>query len=304
MGGSRITVNDKEYNLDVEARTHLADFLREDLRLTGTHLACEHGICGACTVLIDGKTARSCLTLAIACDGRNIRTIEGFKDDKIMNSLRDNFNREHALQCGFCTPGMLITARDLVLRSEGINEEQVRVEMSGNLCRCTGYRGIIRAILNVLSDQAEGDLEISPAALGTNSAAKSVFLPFKPFRSEDLNVPNYSSISAIGNEKNSKITEEIIINHKFSRVWKVFNDIPTVVDCLPGASLIEYQEDILKGKVTTKLGPIRVEFIGTAFLQADDTTNIGVISGNGTDNLSGTRAKGEITYQLFLYLNY
>ncbi|MCB1547924.1 MAG: (2Fe-2S)-binding protein, partial [Hyphomicrobiaceae bacterium] len=134
----RLTINGVPVTAEVEPRTHLADFLREAQNLTGTHIGCEHGICGACTVVINGEIARSCITYAIACDGADIRTIESFDDDALMARLRQAFSEEHALQCGYCTPGMLVAARDLVRRKSGLDEKAIRYEMSGNLCRCTG----------------------------------------------------------------------------------------------------------------------------------------------------------------------
>ena len=152
-----LTVNDRDVRADVEPRTHLADFLRDKLNLTGTHLGCEHGVCGACTVEIDGVPARSCITHAGSCDGAVIRTIEGFGDDAVMAALREAFAHEHALHCGYCTPGMLVAARDIVLRLPDADEVRVREEMAGNLCRCTGYRGIVRAVLRVLAARRHGD---------------------------------------------------------------------------------------------------------------------------------------------------
>jgi len=146
-----LTVNGETVEADVAPRQHLADFLRESLHLTGTHLGCEHGVCGACTVMIDGAPARSCITLAVACDGAEIRTVESFDDDPVMAQLRAAFTAEHALQCGYCTPGMLITARDIVIRLPDADEARIRKELSGNLCRCTGYMGIVRAIQRVLA---------------------------------------------------------------------------------------------------------------------------------------------------------
>jgi carbon-monoxide dehydrogenase small subunit len=145
-----LTVNGKPVQADVEPRTHLADFLREQRGLTGTNLGCEHGICGACTIEIDGAPARSCITFAVACEGASVRTIEDFEDDPIMAALRDAFTAEHALQCGYCTPGMLVTARDIVMRLPDADETRIRKELAGNLCRCTGYLGIVRAIQRVL----------------------------------------------------------------------------------------------------------------------------------------------------------
>ncbi len=149
-----MTVNGREIRTDAAPREHLADILRGTLFLTGTHLGCEHGVCGACTVELDGAPARACITYAGSCDGATIRTIEGFDDDEVMAALRDAFSAEHALQCGYCTPGMLVTARDIVRRLPGADEARVREELAGNLCRCTGYRGIVRAILRVLADRS------------------------------------------------------------------------------------------------------------------------------------------------------
>jgi carbon-monoxide dehydrogenase small subunit len=149
-------VNGIETVIEVPARTHLADALREQLGLTGTHLGCEHGVCGACTVEIDGAPARSCIAFAATCEGASVRTIEGFEDDAVMAALRAAFTAHHALQCGYCTPGMLITARDIVLRLPEADEARVRRELAGNLCRCTGYQGIVDAILAVLGARRQG----------------------------------------------------------------------------------------------------------------------------------------------------
>ena len=146
-----LTVNGREVLAEVEPRTHLADFLREHELLTGTNLGCEHGVCGACTLEIDGAPSRSCITYAAACDGAKVRTIEGFDGDGVMEALRAAFTAEHALQCGYCTPGMLMTARDIVLRLPDADEARIRKELSGNLCRCTGYMGIVAAIRRVLA---------------------------------------------------------------------------------------------------------------------------------------------------------
>lgn len=150
-----LTVNGQPVAVQAEPRAHLADVLRGTLLLTGTHLGCEHGVCGACTVELDGAPARACIAFAGNCDGATIRTIEGFDDDPVMAALREAFSAEHALQCGYCTPGMLITARALVLRLPDANEARVREELAGNLCRCTGYRGIVRAVLRVLAERRQ-----------------------------------------------------------------------------------------------------------------------------------------------------
>ena len=146
----RMIVNGAAVEAQVEPRTHLADFLRDHLQLTGTHLSCEHGVCGACTLLLDAKPVRSCLAFAIQCDRKSVTTIESINDE-VVRRLREAFSREHALQCGYCTPGMLMTARDIVLRRPDADELTVRTELSGNLCRCTGYVGIIKAVMSVLA---------------------------------------------------------------------------------------------------------------------------------------------------------
>jgi aerobic carbon-monoxide dehydrogenase small subunit len=142
----KLRVNGKAVTDDVPARLSLADWLRERRNLTGTHLGCEHGVCGACTILIDGEPGRACLAFAVACDGREITTIEGFADDPVMAALRDAFHRHHGLQCGFCTPGMLITARDIIRRGRAGSDKEIRAELAGNICRCTGYTNIVSAI--------------------------------------------------------------------------------------------------------------------------------------------------------------
>ncbi|MDQ2103941.1 (2Fe-2S)-binding protein [Azospirillum isscasi] len=145
-----LTVNGTRVEATVPPRQHLGDFLRERELLTGTHLGCEHGVCGACTILIDGEPARSCITFAVACDGRSVTTVEGLDDDPLAAELREAFSAEHGLQCGFCTPGMLVAARDVVLRCPDADNRAIRTAMSGNLCRCTGYVGIVNAIRRVI----------------------------------------------------------------------------------------------------------------------------------------------------------
>ena len=139
-------INGKPLQSSVEPRTSLADLLREELRLTATHLGCEQGVCGACTVLIDGQPARACITLAVGIDGADIRTLEGLDQDPLMLVLKAAFHDKHGLQCGFCTPGMLISAWDLLRRKPHLGEAEIRIAISGNLCRCTGYQGIVRSI--------------------------------------------------------------------------------------------------------------------------------------------------------------
>jgi carbon-monoxide dehydrogenase small subunit len=144
-----LTVNGTSYKVDAEVRLTLADFLRHRLGLTGTHLGCEHGVCGACTVLVDGHTARSCLMLAVQADGCKVTTVEGLAPGKDqMSPLQEAFRDNHGLQCGFCTSGMLITLTEFLAENANPTEAEVREAISGNLCRCTGYQGIVAAALD------------------------------------------------------------------------------------------------------------------------------------------------------------
>jgi carbon-monoxide dehydrogenase small subunit len=141
-----LTVNGEAVRERVEARRTLVDFLREDLNLTGSHVGCEHGVCGACTVRLDGVIVRGCLTLAVQCDGATIETIEGVSDAGAIADLQQAFQQRNALQCGFCTPGMLLTAAALLARGGVPSRETIRAYLSGNYCRCTGYQAIVDAI--------------------------------------------------------------------------------------------------------------------------------------------------------------
>jgi aerobic carbon-monoxide dehydrogenase small subunit len=144
----KLSVNGKAYERAIEARITLADFLRHELGLTGTHVGCEHGVCGACTVLIDGQTVRACLTFAVQAQGRDITTVEGLSGPGgKLNVLQQAFQDHHGLQCGFCTPGMLMTLTELLRDNPDPSETQVRDALTGNLCRCTGYGGIVAAAL-------------------------------------------------------------------------------------------------------------------------------------------------------------
>jgi len=142
-----ITVNGLTYNKQVEPRRLLSDFLREDLDLRGTHVGCEHGICGACTVLMNGHTVRSCLMFAVQANGAQITTIEGLAKNGELHPLQEGFWENHGLQCGFCTPGFLLSACELLERNPDPTEQEVRVGLSGNMCRCTGYQGIVESVL-------------------------------------------------------------------------------------------------------------------------------------------------------------
>ncbi len=150
-----IMVNGEEVRETVDARTTLVDFLREDLALTGSHVGCEHGVCGACTVRVDGVIVRGCLMLAVQCDGARVDTIEGVSDSGEIADLQQAFERRNALQCGYCTPGLLLTAQELLRRGGVPSREKIRAHISGNYCRCTGYQAIVDAVESVARARAE-----------------------------------------------------------------------------------------------------------------------------------------------------
>jgi len=151
----QVTVNGERLNREVEPRTHLVDFLRESVGLKGSHLGCEHGVCGACTVRLNGQIVRGCLVLAVQADGGSVDTVEGLSRQGVLADLQEAFLKHNALQCGFCTPGMLIAAADVVQHNPRANRQQVREAISSNYCRCTGYHAIVDAICSVLAKRAQ-----------------------------------------------------------------------------------------------------------------------------------------------------
>ncbi|MDR7318060.1 2Fe-2S iron-sulfur cluster-binding protein [Brevibacillus nitrificans] len=157
--GLRLQVNGKRYEERVEPRKLLSDFLREDCGLTGTHVGCEHGVCGACTVLVDGSAVRSCLMFAIQAEGAEITTVEGLAKGGIPHPLQDAFSECHALQCGFCTPGILMSSVEFLETHSNPGAEAIKDMLSGHLCRCTGYKGIVEAVQRVVHRQKEGEEE-------------------------------------------------------------------------------------------------------------------------------------------------
>src|SRR5688572_341557 len=218
-----LTVNGTALAADVEPRLQLADFLREHLMLTGTHLGCEHGVCGACTVEMNGAPARSCIAYAVACDGAQVRTIEGYDDDAVMAALREAFSAEHALQCGYCTPGMLVTARDIVLRLPDADEARIRKELAGNLCRCTGYVGIVRAVQRVLKERGGVAKAESPltSTLSPQSGARagSTSTPLAPRSGERDRVRGSSTPQS---KPQTTLHQTFTVAYPRSAVWDFF----------------------------------------------------------------------------------
>jgi carbon-monoxide dehydrogenase small subunit len=303
-----LTVNSRQVEASVEPRTHLADFLRDHLDLTGTHLGCEHGVCGACALLIDGMPARSCITYAVACDGARVTTIEGLDDDEITTELRAAFTREHALQCGYCTPGMLISARDLVLRLPEPDERSVRAGLSGNLCRCTGYVGIVRAVRAVIDQRRKrgiapvaggGRQALGPAGSGnaTNSARSD---GAARTAARDETRDQISSVNAIPEFTPAKVfSDHFTVPFPPNRVFDMLGDVRQVAACLPGASLTgEPTPERVEGAIRVKLGPISADFRGAARIERDLENLSGRIVGMGIDKRSRSSTQGEIRYRL------
>ncbi|MEH2479782.1 carbon-monoxide dehydrogenase small subunit [Nitrobacteraceae bacterium AZCC 2146] len=307
MNTIELTVNNRAINALVEPRTSLADLMRDRLDLTGTHLGCEHGVCGACTLLLDGVPARSCITYAVACDGAEVTTIEGLDDDEIATELRAAFNREHALQCGYCTPGMLVSARDLVRRLPVADEQQIRIGMSGNLCRCTGYVGIISAVQSVISARRARDIAPEPDAgrkiLGPAGSGHKACVsgekaaPVRPAAAETVNaiapldIPDFTP--------STTLEQQFSVAHPPAKVFALFDDIAAVASCLPGASLTGVPTpQRVEGAIRVKIGPITANFNGAARVERDPATLSGRILGTGTDQRSRSSTQGEIRYRL------
>jgi aerobic carbon-monoxide dehydrogenase small subunit len=315
-----LTVNGKPVAADVTPRTHLADFLREQLLLTGTHIGCEHGICGACTVEIDGEIARSCITYAVACDGAAIRTIEGFDDDALMARLRQAFTEEHALQCGYCTPGLLIAARDLVRRKARLSRPEIRTEMSGNLCRCTGYLGIVSAIEKVMAEPAVAAEAGSratwlgpapgPVAATAPTAAREalqasaakrfgptvILAPEKRRKRQPIAV-TMGKIEEVDGA--TRLTQSFVLAHPRDAVWALMSDVEAVARCMPGLSLDGPPEgDKVSGRLEARIGPITASFAGQGTLRRIASDYRQVVEGSGGDRKSGSRASGSVDYRL------
>ena len=306
MNMIQLTVNERAVALTIEPRTSLADVVRDKLDLTGTHLGCEHGVCGACTILVDDVPVRSCITYAMACDGAAISTIEGLDEDEITTELRAAFTREHALQCGYCTPGMLVSARDLVLRLSDADERQIRIGMSGNLCRCTGYVGIVRAVKSVIAARRAreivavsngGRTVLGPAGSGHKGAEgdrKTMLL--KPAASElktvvPVDIPDFVPSTEIG--------QRFGVNHPPAKVFSLFEDIAAVAACLPGAIISSVpRPERVEGAIKVKIGPISANFNGAARIERDEAGLSGRIVGIGSDQRSRSTTQGEIRYWL------
>ena len=306
MNTIALHVNRRAVEVSAEPRTSLADFVRDKLDLTGTHLGCEHGVCGACTVLLDGVPARSCITYAVACEGADVTTIEGLDEDEVTTELRAAFTREHALQCGYCTPGMLVSARDLVLRLPDADERRIRVGLSGNLCRCTGYVGIVRAVQsviearrarNIAQQTGGGRTSLGPAGSGRATSDRSEPQPARQAlaaasdRAAAGTIPDFTPATVLD--------QRFTLPHPPAKVFAMFDDIAGIAACLPGVSLtVPPKPERIEGVIRVRLGPIAASFEGAARVERDPATLSGCIVGIGTDQRSHSATQGEIRYRL------
>jgi aerobic carbon-monoxide dehydrogenase small subunit len=307
-----LTVNGNALSAEIEPRTHLADLLRETHNLTGTHIGCEQGVCGACTLLVDDVPIRSCITFAVACENAKVTTIEGFDEDEIARELRAAFTTHHALQCGYCTPGMIVSARDIVLRMEAPTEHDIRVAMSGNLCRCTGYVGIVRAIQTVISDRRARGVaavlggnrdRLGPAGSGrageVRSASATALAPSGARAAPRAPAAGAAARIEADWKPQVEFRQSFVIAHPVEEVWAFFGRVEDVAACLPGASLDGGEEDgVVNGKMRVKVGPISAEFSGVAQITRDETAHRGAIVGSGRDTRSNSATRGIVAYSV------
>jgi carbon-monoxide dehydrogenase small subunit len=307
-----LVINGWSVKAEVEPRLNLVDFLREHQYLTATHIGCEHGVCGACTVLIDGVPARSCLTFAVAADRAAITTLEGFENEPIMNVLREKFSEHHALQCGFCTPGMLMTARDIITRLPDADEKRIRLELSGNLCRCTGYVGIVEAVQSALATvKASGQAQsmsrpIGPAGSHPPAIRKDFSRSPRPMeaaptpQSKSSPTENFDAIEWSSVERNGvELRQSFSVPFARAEVWRFFADLDQVTRCMPGARLTKPAVNgRAEGEINVKLGPIVSAFQGILEVTRDDDNFRGVVRGAGRDTKSPSSARAIITYDV------
>ncbi|WP_424811177.1 2Fe-2S iron-sulfur cluster-binding protein [Roseococcus sp. YIM B11640] len=277
----QISVNGEQRRIVASARTHLADVLREECGLTGTHIGCEQGVCGACTVIVNGAPTRSCLLYAHEAAGMEVITIEGLDEDPVAEALRAAFSKHHALQCGYCTPGMMVTARDIVTRLGAVDEARIRDELAGNLCRCTGYRGIVRAIAEVAA---------SRPVLTRAAVTAAPILP------APAPAPVAGSAAMAAPEFANQLTHRVELAIPLETAWAILSNPARVAACLPGARLLHQQGEAVDGEVSLALGPFTARFAGSGTLTFDHAHHRGLLRGKGRDG--GNGAEGQVGWLL------
>ena len=314
------TVNGTPVRLRVPPRMHLADALRSQLGLTGTHLGCEHGVCGMCTVLIDGDAARSCLVFAVQAEGSDIVTVEGLGTPGEQHPLQRSFSHHHALQCGFCTPGFLISSYDLLTHERDIDRERLPTELSGVICRCTGYRGILNAVADVADAfpaGIPGPLNCAPRPLPGRAAAAGSARPWPADQPRPGDGPapadeagpgdRYAAVTQAGREPSQlvrpsgsptitvQVTRELQAG--LDEVWRVMSDAGQLTACLPGARMTaELGGDRYRGQASVSLGPVKLAFKGIAQISRDAASHQLAMLAQGTEQ-GGSQTSADIRLQ-------
>lgn len=288
-----MTVNGSQVTMSLPARVTLSDALRDHLGLTGTHVGCEHGICGMCTVLVDGEAARACLLFAVQLDGANITTVEGLGRPEELHPLQESFGRHHGLQCGFCTPGFLMSSYDLLKHHPDVDRQELPTELSGVLCRCTGYRNIVDAVDDVAKAHRGGIPEpgncgqrtligrttTGAGAGGSSDATKS------PDAVDTMERP--AQIVLPQGEPTVRIDVTCQLSAATTDVQRVFADVPLLARCLPGAELTgELGDNWYRGRTQVALGPVRLSFNGVAQVQEQAADRV-VMTAQGRDASGG-----------------
>ncbi len=295
-----MTVNGTRVDLNVPARLTLLDALRERLGLTGTHTGCEHGVCGMCTVLVDGDATRACLLLACQLDGAEVVTVEGLGRPDDLHPLQAAFGRNHALQCGFCTPGFLMSSYDLLSHEPDVPEETLPQQLSGVICRCTGYRNIVTAVAETAREHPDGPPPPGncaervlagrggscggalPGAEGEEAPAGAA-----PARDTAIELPDSDPTVTVD------LTSELAVGE--DSLWRVLDDTHTLARCLPGAELTEdLGSDRYAGRARVAVGPVKLSFTGVAHVLERDRDNGRVhVVAQGQDT-GGARTQGDV----------
>ncbi len=278
-----LTVNGRATTLAVAPRTTLSDVLRDRLGLTGTHVGCEHGVCGMCTVLVDGEAARACLLFAVQCEGTEITTVEGLGSAGDQHPLQQAFSHHHALQCGFCTPGMLMSSYDL-LAGGTYDEATLAEDMSGVLCRCTGYRGILAAVADVAATHPEGvpaPRAGVPAALVGRSGVAS---PGAGVESPEVG-EGPLAVTIPSGPPTVTVEVESALASPVDDVWAVLADFERLAACLPGAEMTaDLGDDRYRGAAKVTLGPVSLAFSGLAHVvEHDPSAHVMRVLAQGAD---------------------
>lgn len=294
---TRLTVNGTPAVLALPARVTLADALRDHLGLTGTHIGCEHGVCGMCTVLADGEAVRACLMFAAQADGAEITTVEGLGRPDSLHPLQESFGRNHALQCGFCTPGFLMSGYDLLTRRPAVPDEDLPAELSGVICRCTGYRNILTAIREVRDSCPDGvpppgncgqpGNRGQPGSLAGGALARSSAAQVSSAAQSQIVLPDAEPTVSVA------VSAEVAVPG--GRVWQVFADVNQLARCLPGAELTaSLGGNRYAGRARVSLGPVKLAFGGVAHIaEFDPNARRMRVLAQGRD-AGGSQAQAEI----------